>query len=585
MSKLPVPIEAILEDRLAIVGTAGSGKTYAAGLLVERVLADGHRAIIVDPLGVWYGLRLRPDGVTPSRFNPVIFGGKHGDLSLTENGGQVIGEAVAGMAQSCILDLSQFGTAAAERRFMLAFLTALYRNTTNSPVHVIFDEADMWCPQVLYDREGDSAKLLGMMETIVRRGRVKGFLPWLITQRPAVVSKNVLSQADGIIAMKLTSSQDRDAIGSWVEGQADKGQWKALYGSLAEMQRGEGIIWIPGRGVMEQGTFPAKVTFDSSRTPKRGETVTAVALKAIDIGALRERLAKVEEETKANDPKALRAEISRLRGELLKVGQKAENSNSITEDDLRCAREDAYKEGLSVGHRRGSHSQFRRVFDAIKSAPMLNGDIDAMSAFALPNIEIEEITKSDLVRLARPPAPSGNGTTVGAKPVARSNSHTVSGSGPDLTVPQQKIMRSLIFWFHMDKRTPSREQVAAIAGYSPGSGNFNNLLGQLKAQGFVNYPQPGLVSVIADTGFFEAMDKAEARSILMDTLSAPQKKIIEAANSLGETTRDAIAERTGYSAGSGNFNNLLGALRTIGVIEYPMQGQVKISDWAQEVLA
>jgi uncharacterized protein len=67
-------------------------------------------------------------------------------------------------------------------------------------------------------------KLLGMMETICRRGRIKGFIPWLITRRPAVLSKNVLSQIDGLISFKLTSVQDRDAIGDWVEGQADKAQ-------------------------------------------------------------------------------------------------------------------------------------------------------------------------------------------------------------------------------------------------------------------------------------------------------------------------------------------------------------------------
>jgi hypothetical protein len=34
--------------------------------------------------------------------------------------------------------------------------------------------------------------------------------------------KDVLSQADILIAMKLTASQDRDAIGAWIEGQADR---------------------------------------------------------------------------------------------------------------------------------------------------------------------------------------------------------------------------------------------------------------------------------------------------------------------------------------------------------------------------
>ena len=51
-----------LDDRIAIVGTAGSGKTYAAKGFVERLLDSGARVAIVDPLGVWWGLRASADG-------------------------------------------------------------------------------------------------------------------------------------------------------------------------------------------------------------------------------------------------------------------------------------------------------------------------------------------------------------------------------------------------------------------------------------------------------------------------------------------------------------------------------------------
>ena len=60
--KHPIP-DAALDDRLAFVGTSGSGKTYAAGTAVERLLAMKARVVIVDPLDVWYGLRLA--GILP----------------------------------------------------------------------------------------------------------------------------------------------------------------------------------------------------------------------------------------------------------------------------------------------------------------------------------------------------------------------------------------------------------------------------------------------------------------------------------------------------------------------------------------
>ena len=51
-----------LDERIAIVGTAGSGKTYAAKGFVERLLEAGARVAVVDPLGVWWGLRANADG-------------------------------------------------------------------------------------------------------------------------------------------------------------------------------------------------------------------------------------------------------------------------------------------------------------------------------------------------------------------------------------------------------------------------------------------------------------------------------------------------------------------------------------------
>jgi polynucleotide 5'-kinase involved in rRNA processing len=44
--QVSLPTEA-LDDRIAIVGTAGSGKTYAAKGFVERLLESGARVAIV----------------------------------------------------------------------------------------------------------------------------------------------------------------------------------------------------------------------------------------------------------------------------------------------------------------------------------------------------------------------------------------------------------------------------------------------------------------------------------------------------------------------------------------------------------
>jgi uncharacterized protein len=129
------------------------------------------------------------------------------------------------MAESCIIDLSKLPSRSAERRFMVAFLETIYRKASGEPFHLVIDEADLFAPQK--PQAGDEV-LLGHMENIVRRGRVRGFIPWLISQRPAVLNKKVFSQVDGLLAFKLTASQDRDALDAWIEGQADKARGKTI---------------------------------------------------------------------------------------------------------------------------------------------------------------------------------------------------------------------------------------------------------------------------------------------------------------------------------------------------------------------
>jgi uncharacterized protein len=156
-----------LDDRIAIVGTAGSGKTYAAKGFVKRLLESGARITIVDPLGVWWGLRASADG-TPG-YPVVVFGGRYADVPITSDMGAALGRIIAREALVCVVDLSDLGSSAGRRRFMAAFAEALYE-TNEEPLHLVLDEADVWAPQRLIK---GWESLLGHIEEIVRRGRVR----------------------------------------------------------------------------------------------------------------------------------------------------------------------------------------------------------------------------------------------------------------------------------------------------------------------------------------------------------------------------------------------------------------------------
>ncbi len=278
-----------LDERLAIVGTSGSGKTYAAKGLLERVMAGGGRVCVVDPLGVWWGLGKGADGAEPP-FPVAVFGGAHGDVPLDPSLGTALGRLIGTQPMACVVDVSDFGSAAARRAFMTELTAALYDANTE-PLHLVLDEADLWAPQ---RTQPDGLELLGRVEEIVRRGRVRGFVPWLITQRPAVLHKDVLSQADVLVSMKLTSSQDRAAVGRWIEGQADRAEGRRILAALPQLRRGEGWVWAPSNGVLDKVSFPRIRTLDSSQTPRRdAQPGNSRLLAAVDLLAIERTLAEV----------------------------------------------------------------------------------------------------------------------------------------------------------------------------------------------------------------------------------------------------------------------------------------------------
>jgi hypothetical protein len=538
MAAYPIPTDA-LDDRLGFVGTAGSGKTYNAGSAVERLLNSAARVVIPDPLGVWYGLALDKDGRGPSTFRRkeqlVVFGGPRGDLPITEHAGALIGETVASMAESAIIDMSELGTKAAERRFMLAFLTALHRKQSDSPLHVIFDEADMWAPQRILDKEGEAMKLLGMMETIVRRGRIKGFIPWLITQRPAVLSKNVLSQIDGLISFKLTSAQDRDAIGDWVEGSADKAQWRQMWANMPTLARGEGVIWIPARGILKTSQFPEKVTFDSSRTPQRGErAASAVTLQPVNLDSLKARLSQVEAETKANDPKALRAEIAKLKSE-------ARQATPVDPAALEHAESRGYQRGFNEGHAAGHASGFEAAQNAAR---------DAIARLTRPPVAV-----------VRQPAPPPIQRPVVKRPI------TPAPAVEDDT-PMSPTVRKIIDEIHRANPVALSFEAAALrAAVSRRSSAYEKYRKQVEASHEIERRHDGRFQSAPGyaTPMQAGVDPIEAFCSRLPPSYAAMLRAISSYG--GPMTKEEVAEAAGVSPTSSGLSSGLRELMALSLIE------------------
>src|SRR5436309_598759 len=116
---LALPLDAVTE-KLAFLGRTGSGKSYAAQKLAEEIHAAGAQFVALDPVGIWWGLRLAADGKRAGLEIPVL-GGLHGDIPLEAGAGALIANLVVDRGVSMVLDVSQFESDADKARFAQAF--------------------------------------------------------------------------------------------------------------------------------------------------------------------------------------------------------------------------------------------------------------------------------------------------------------------------------------------------------------------------------------------------------------------------------------------------------------------------------
>lgn len=310
-----LPLEA-LTTMTAIIGRRGSGKTTTALVIAEEYINAGLPCVLMDPNGVHWGLRSGADGESPG-LAVTILGGAHGDLPLEETAGKLIAELVVDQPGAYIIDFSGFESRAAEKRFAADFAERIYRlkrSSDRTALGLIVDEADTFAPQ---NAKGEE-RMLGAFEAIARRGRAFGLGMVVITQRPAVLNKNVLSQTELMIAHQVTAPQDRAALREWAQGNATPEEVATFIGSLAQLQVGEAWVWSPAwLQIFERIQVRPRRTFDSSATPKAGQVrVEPRVLAPVDIEALRDAMAATIEKAAADDPKALRARIVLLTKEL-----------------------------------------------------------------------------------------------------------------------------------------------------------------------------------------------------------------------------------------------------------------------------
>lgn len=549
---LSLPTDVVTQT-FAILAIRRVGKTYTASVLAEEMMRAGLPFVVLDPTGAWWGLRASADGKSEG-YPVVIIGGAHGDVPLEPTAGKVLADLAVDHPGWYVIDMSQTASRAEQDRIARDFAEQLYRQKASAtfPLHLFVDEADSFAPQQAFP---DQKPMLGAFEALVRRGGIRGIGTTLITQRPAVLNKNLLTQADNLIVLRITSPQDRTAIDDWVKGNGTKEERDTMMNSLASLQQGEAWFWSPGTmSLFQKIKIRERETFNSSATPKPGEhRVEPQRLAAVDLESLRDKIQATIEKAKADDPKLLRQRIAELEKQLRQTSvDDGAIEQAVYETEQRLT--NAYTDGLIAMER-----EYRAVIQSLlERLAGLVGEIQEISKMTVP-----AAGRFTMPSPAAKPAPV---KAVTAAPVAqvRNPQSAIQAAAAEMSKAERVVLTALAQY--PNGRT--KVQLGVLTGYSPTSGGFNSTLASLRAKGWIDglrITQQGIDAL----GDFEPLPTGFAlRCYWLARLTGCSRALLEHLSAVhpGSMSKESLAKATGYSGTSGGFNSALAELRTLELI-------------------
>ncbi len=209
----PFELEHSSGIRDAIFAQSGMGKSYLTGVLLEQTLECDGLVYVVDPEGEYHTLK--------QRYPVLVVGGDESTIGLDLDTAEPsdflrLAETLLREGASVVLDLSDFDIQRQQEIFIHAaggLFDALGRDELKRPIKIVVEEADVFAPQNsagLKSVEGETS--LSMAAKLAKRGRKRGADLLTATQRPATLSKNVVTQANRLWFGGINAEQDYKAL-------------------------------------------------------------------------------------------------------------------------------------------------------------------------------------------------------------------------------------------------------------------------------------------------------------------------------------------------------------------------------------
>lgn len=533
----------IVTQKIAWLGTTGSGKTYAASKLAEEMWTIHAQFVVLDPVGVWYGLRLGPDGKKPSAIDIPIFGGLHGDVPLESTAGELLANLVVDKGLSCIIDVSQFESDAEKARFATAFAKKLFFRKKGAPsaIHLFLEECQEFVPQ---NPQRGEETMLHAFVVMQKLGRNFGIGSSYITQRPQEVNKKALNMCQNLFVFRNTGTHERVAIEKWIE---DKSLDESIAADLPKIPTGNCHIWSPEYlKISKVIRISEKETYNASATPEVGAIAKSRQLAPIDLEKVRKEMLATIEKAEKEDPKLLRKKVVELEQKLTKISNNPQKivekaakvvEKPVLKDDQIKRIESVFVKMVNEANKHGNAmallwGNFNKIgytmIEALKAIKS-NREISQKQIFKSPVQEVKRPVIKDIQKLET----NEISTIEDLKPIVKG---------------ELAILKAIA----QDPEGISTEHIAVLTGYKKTS--RITYLSKLIQRGFITKNQYGTY-IATEAGIEELGDDYESMPIgvelrerLMDTLPIGEKKVLEIliAEYPESLHTSQIEERTGY---------------------------------------
>ena len=248
-SPVDLPVVELLTGRGFVTGKSGSGKSNTASVVAEKLLDRGLSLLIVDIDGEYYGLK--------EEYEILHVGNdEECDIRVSPEHAEKITDLALDQHVPIILDVSSFLDERDAKELLTEIARQLFAKAKKrkQPFLLVVEEIHEWLP------EGAGLDECGrMLIKVAKRGRKHGLGMCGISQRPADVKKDFITQCDWLVWHRLTWGNDTKVVkrilgsdyADWVEGLGD----------------GEGFLMTDWNEEVSRVQFDRKQTFDAGATP------------------------------------------------------------------------------------------------------------------------------------------------------------------------------------------------------------------------------------------------------------------------------------------------------------------------------